>query len=65
MNLPEAPDAQLRLLLAVVGAVGLLYVWVGSGMMQKGHREWWDGLPRVKRVVFVVALTATVVQFLL
>ena len=65
MNLPEAPDAQLRLLLAAVAAVGLVYVWAGSGMMQKGNREWWDELPRPKRVVFLVAVAATVIQFLL
>jgi hypothetical protein len=56
---------ELRLYLVVFAVVGLVYVWIGSGMMKKSNSDWWGELPRVKRIVFVLVLAATFAQMLL
>jgi hypothetical protein len=56
------PEAALRLFLCTVAVVGIVYVWSGSGMMQKSNSGWWNDLPQGKRVVFVLAVAATIAQ---
>ena len=58
-------EANLRLFLAVFAVLGIVYVWAGSGMMSKSNRGWWDELPQHKRIVFVLAITATLLQMLM
>ena len=55
-------EANLRLFMAVFAVLGIVYVWAGSGMMSKGNREWWSELPQGKRIIFVLAITATLLQ---
>ena len=56
------PEAALRLLLCAVAVVGIVYVWSGSGMLQKNNSDWWNDLPQRKRIVFVLAVVATIAQ---
>jgi hypothetical protein len=58
-------ENELRLFLSVFAVVGILYAWIGSGMLQKSNRDWWNELPQTKRVVFVLAIAATVAQAIL
>jgi hypothetical protein len=58
-------EGELRLFLIVFAVAGLVYVWLGSGMMTKSNRDWWDELPRLKQIVFVLAVIAGLGQMLL
>jgi len=55
-------EANIRVFLSIFAVLGIVYVWAGSGMMAKSNRDWWSELPQGKRIIFILAITATLLQ---
>ena len=52
----------LRLLLVIVAIGGIVYACAGSGVFSREQTNWWGELPQHKKVVFSVAIAATLLQ---
>jgi hypothetical protein len=59
------PENVARILLIAFAVVGIVYVWMGSDMRNKTNRDWWNELPRSKRIILALAVVATLVQTLI
>jgi len=60
-----SPENVVRILLIAFAVAGIVYVWAGSDMRNKTNRDWWNELPRSKRVILVLAVVATLAQTLI
>ncbi len=52
----------IKLGLTGFGVVGLVYVCFSAGFLGGGETGWWEGLPKQKKIIFIAAIAATVLQ---
>ncbi len=52
----------LKLGLTGFGVAGILYACIGTGFLQNNETGWWEGLPKEKRLIFVAAIVASLLQ---
>jgi hypothetical protein len=52
----------IKLGLTGFGIVGILHACIGTGFLRSGETGWWESLPKQKRIVFVAAIAASILQ---
>ncbi len=52
----------LRLILVTISIGGIIYACVGTGVFSREQTNWWDELPKPKKIAAGAAIAATILQ---
>jgi hypothetical protein len=52
----------IRLCLIGFAVLGILYACIGTDFLRNRETGWWEALPKQKRVIFVAAIVASLLQ---